>query len=336
MCFKTRGLFKCGKCPECLQERRLSWSLRLIQEWRETNCFSALLTYSQQHVPFIDGQMSLRKRDVQLFLKRLRHCFDEKVTYFIAAEYSPEKFRPHYHCLFFGLPERYSANEIKEILQKTWKLGFVGSRSNFIRSSAQINYTTGYLINLYEWKDDDKRERPFNLISKGLATSFHPDKNNIIKRDYNPFSIGWTFYDGQWHFNTPLNYDIDVVSLDDDIKIISHLEVEDYVNDSIDVINIQSEFYSSKKRVTTLGKVNSFPMPRIWREKAFTYYEREMLNYLKFIKKYKELLDYEKRYGEYDKNTDFPMWKQLKFHKWNQRKKSKKDKLLSDPETYFL
>lgn len=49
----------------------------------------------------------LRKRDIQLFVKRLRSSFDyelqrhAEVRYFICGEYGPEHYRPHYHCLFF-------------------------------------------------------------------------------------------------------------------------------------------------------------------------------------------------------------------------------------------
>lgn len=329
MCFKTKGLFKCGKCPECLQDRRTSWSLRLIQESRHLRCFSALLTYNEDNVPRCSDGMSLCKRDVQLFLKRLRHEFpDNKIKYYIAGEYSPQKLRPHYHCLFFGFPSDLASHEIKTILQKTWRLGFIGSFSDWLRSDAQINYATNYIINLYEWKDDDKRVRPFNLISKGLAMDYDEDVYSKIERHHNPRKFGWKFNKETKSFDYFAPYHLDVET--------NELVFDNDFFRDVDTIKIQQTIFDRKKRVTKLGKVHSYRMPRVWRNKVFTYEERDALNILHAIKNYKLEEQYQEMYGDYDSTSDFPMWKQLKYAKWVQRKKSKKDKLLSDPEHYFL
>lgn len=328
MCFKTQGLYKCGKCPECLQERRLSWSLRLMQYARENSCFSCLLTYNPESVPYTkDGLMTLKKKDVQNFIKRLRHHFNEKIKYFLAAEYSPQKLRPHYHLLLFGLPQEMERYQIKKILQETWGLGFVGSRSNWLASDAQIVYTTNYLVNLYEWKDDDSREKPFNLMSKGIALEYHPSKGNEIIRggSFDIYSYGWKFIDGQWTYCTPLVWNIENQCFD----------VEEGFNEFFDVIKVQQTVFNPKTKETKLDKVHKYPMPRVWRESSFTYDEREFLNVLKQIKAQKNFKQYIKNYGDYDKTVDFPMWKQLKYAKWSQRKSNKKDKILSYPDMYL-
>jgi len=324
MCFKTQGLYKCGKCPECLQERRLSWSLRLMQFARENSCFSCLLTYRPADVPLTDdGQMTLSKRHIQKFIKRLRHHFNEKIKYFISAEYSPQKLRPHYHCLLFGIDKEMERDSIKKILQETWGLGYVGSRSNWLASDAQIVYTTNYLVNLYEWNDDDLREKPFNLMSKGLAMEYHPADGKDFIRDI--FQYGWFFENGSWTYHTPLSWNPERECFDVDSDFI----------ENIDTIKIQQTVFNPKTKVTKLDKVHSYPMPRVWRESYFTYDERHNLNILKAILALKRYKQYMKEYGEYDKTTDFPMWKQLKYSKWNQRKKNKKDKRLSNPDMYL-
>lgn len=74
----------------------------LEQKLHERSCFITL-TYNKEHVPS-DG--SLRYRDCQLFLKRLRsRIYPVKVRYFLVGEYG-EKGRPHYHALLFGICDR--------------------------------------------------------------------------------------------------------------------------------------------------------------------------------------------------------------------------------------
>ena len=48
--------------------------------------------------------MSLRKRDFQLFMKRLRKKYsDDRIRFYACGEYGSETFRPHYHAILFGL-----------------------------------------------------------------------------------------------------------------------------------------------------------------------------------------------------------------------------------------
>lgn len=89
------------------------------------------LTYDGNHVP---EDYSLRKRDVQLFLKRLRKKKHEGIRYFGAGEYGETSGRPHYHlCLFnVGFPDRVlyakrgeASLYISEELSRIWDQGFV-------------------------------------------------------------------------------------------------------------------------------------------------------------------------------------------------------------------
>ena len=72
----------------------------------EDNCFLTL-TYDDDSLP---QWGSLRKRDFQLFMKRLRKKFPEKtIRYYHCGEYGEITARPHYHaCLFnFDFPDKY-------------------------------------------------------------------------------------------------------------------------------------------------------------------------------------------------------------------------------------
>lgn len=87
------------------------------------NCF-VTLTYA-------DAPVSLVKRDVQLFLKRLRRFFHgERISYFQCGEYGDQFARPHHHALLFGVdfPDkraRYQGSELytSKTLDRLWGLG---------------------------------------------------------------------------------------------------------------------------------------------------------------------------------------------------------------------
>lgn len=91
----------CGKCIECFQMQAEHWAKRVVLEGtlHEKNCV-VTLTYDPEHLP-VGG--TLCKRDVQLFLKRLReHIAPTKVRYFGCGEYGAHGMRPHYHLIIFG------------------------------------------------------------------------------------------------------------------------------------------------------------------------------------------------------------------------------------------
>lgn len=90
------------------------------------------------------------KRDVQLFLKRLRKRLEPfKVRYFICSEYGPETHRPHYHGIIFNYP--YDRNlskekviiEVEKALETAWKNGFVRAD---LCNGARCNYCAKYCV----------------------------------------------------------------------------------------------------------------------------------------------------------------------------------------------
>lgn len=98
--------FGCGQCLPCLINKRRTWTLRLLLEFyqHETASF-VTLTYSEQHTPLsVDCIPILCKREIQLFLKRLRKRFPEKrIRFYCGAEYTPKNHLPHYHLILFGV-----------------------------------------------------------------------------------------------------------------------------------------------------------------------------------------------------------------------------------------
>lgn len=94
----------CGQCIGCRLERSRQWAVRCMHEYRM--CFNAgfdssfvTLTYDEKHLPDDGG---LRKRDLQLFMKRLRKQTGEGVRFYACGEYGGQFGRPHYHVLLFN------------------------------------------------------------------------------------------------------------------------------------------------------------------------------------------------------------------------------------------
>lgn len=90
----------CGKCIGCRLESSRRWAVRCVHEaqMHEKNCFITL-TYSPENLP---ENGSLNKRDIQLFMKRLRFRFGAGIRFFQCGEYGDQTNRPHHHVLLFG------------------------------------------------------------------------------------------------------------------------------------------------------------------------------------------------------------------------------------------
>ncbi|UPW41895.1 replication initiator protein [Dipodfec virus RodF1_85] len=172
-------LCPCGKCAGCIRSYRQVWITRAILESychdERTNYF-VTLTYNDEWAP-ADG--SLRKRDFQLFIKRLRKKCG-RCRYFAVGEYGKKSFRPHYHAIIYGFTGS------SEDIQACWGQGFT-----FIGNvtPASCAYVAKYISKRY---DKDWRERvesrgvtpEFSLVSRkpGLGHDFVEEiSNGLLK-----------------------------------------------------------------------------------------------------------------------------------------------------------
>lgn len=149
---KARLELPCGRCIGCRLERSRQWAVRLTHE-AQMHDFSVFvtLTYDDRHLP---ADRSVSKRELQLFLKRLRQELAPiKIRFFGVGEYGDQTFRPHYHLLLFGV---HFADQIRlrdtpsghplyrsPTLEKVWKLG----HSSFGAVSFDAaRYVAGYCV----------------------------------------------------------------------------------------------------------------------------------------------------------------------------------------------
>lgn len=122
----------CGGCIGCRTTAARSWSLRCHLEMQQHSAAAfTTLTYSDHHLP-----VTLTKRHVQLFLKRLRKNVDAKIRFFASGEYGEKNGRPHYHALLYGLDNANYGD-----IDRSWQMG---QTKTVALTPAAINYVTGY------------------------------------------------------------------------------------------------------------------------------------------------------------------------------------------------
>lgn len=167
-------LLPCGQCIGCRLETTRTWAIRCVNEASlyNHNIFITL-TYDNEHLPH---DLSLRHRDFQLFMKRLRkHLGGRKIRYYMCGEYGEGHGRPHYHaCIFnYKFPDQlYFKSKggatlyTSHILDRLWGMGFSLIGAVTFQSAA---YIASYCTQKYTGKDAAKHYR---LIDKTTGETF--------------------------------------------------------------------------------------------------------------------------------------------------------------------
>lgn len=206
----------CGKCLACKLNYASEWSERIVLEASlyEKNSFITL-TYSDDNLPDVikndeTGELyhPLVKRDVQLFIKRLRKYFSgQKIRFFCAGEYGSLTSRPHYHLILFNCDfedkKKFFYNRStacrtyrSETLEKLWTYG-ISSIGEVTSSSA--NYCARYTL-----KKSGFGAKEFVLMSRrpGIGYEyFNLHKDEIYMTDKLYFN-----FNKNKHFTKPSRY----------------------------------------------------------------------------------------------------------------------------------
>lgn len=157
----------CGKCAFCLVNKRSQWMFRIHHEMRTQmhRGYFITLTYDEKHVPrAYDGRLSLRFRDVQLYLKKIRKQ-NYYAKYICVGEYGGQTLRPHYHLLIWtDCPDKN--------LEKIWAKG----RIHFgTLTMASAMYTLKYIIQPKHGDIESGLEKTRAQFSKGLGLGYLND-----------------------------------------------------------------------------------------------------------------------------------------------------------------
>lgn len=95
----------CGQCGACRYNKAKEYAIRIMNELVYYDDATFLtLTYDDDHLP---DDLSLSKREFQLFMKRFRRDLGgKKVRFFASGEYGDKgkrRINPHYHVILFGV-----------------------------------------------------------------------------------------------------------------------------------------------------------------------------------------------------------------------------------------
>lgn len=168
---KQHTYVPCNKCVECAIQYSNVWSYRCMLEstLHKDNCFITL-TYNEDNLPV---GASLKKRDFQLFMKRLRKYlsrFAIKIRFFACGEYGKKHNRPHYHAIIFGWQPAdliyYKTDKkgeklyLSDTLAKIWDKGFISVGS---LSLTTCKYCAKYMTKALDFNKGV--EKPFTLMS---------------------------------------------------------------------------------------------------------------------------------------------------------------------------
>lgn len=201
-------LVPCGKCIGCRLDYSRTWADRLMLELQYHDAaWFVTLTYDGDHAPISrvcddetgewTGGLTLCKRDCQLFLKRLRKRLpDDSIRFYLAGEYGPTTFRPHYHAIIFGLhltdlqPFSRSSLGYQYYLSPTvssvWGLGYVLVGAVSWETCA---YTARYVTKKLDGTEAELAyeqfglQPPFSLMSRkpGIARRYYEDHPDICR-----------------------------------------------------------------------------------------------------------------------------------------------------------
>lgn len=201
----------CGQCIGCRMDYAHEWTNRLLLEkelYSDSECHFVTLTYSEDWISkrllpahdndtgeVVPNLWSLSKRELQLFMKRLRKALpNDKIRFYACGEYGGKNGRAHYHLILFGchlpcddlqpLGRSQIGNDYysSKLLNLCWPFGFnVVARV----TPESIGYTARYMLK--KQKGDDSfvytnynLVAPFSLCSRKPGIGFryyesHPE-----------------------------------------------------------------------------------------------------------------------------------------------------------------
>jgi hypothetical protein len=166
----------CGRCPPCKLRRVNSWAYRLYQQQKISDYSHFItLTYNTNTVPIShNGFMTLVKKDIQNFFKRLRkNTQNTNIKYYACGEYGTKNNRPHYHAIVFNVQN-------EQDFADAWTLegNMIGSIHIGKVESDSIAYTLKYIDKSTYIKKHSRDDRisEFSLMSKNIGVNYLTDE----------------------------------------------------------------------------------------------------------------------------------------------------------------
>lgn len=262
----------CGRCPHCQERRVNDWVFRLLQEDRvSTSAHFITLTYDAAHVPMSPhGFMTLRKKDFQDYMKRLRKLSDAychkhdvgfylSIKYYACGEYGDINKRPHFHAIVFNVPD-------PQLFVDAWSLDGIqlGIVDVGTVTGDSIAYCCKYINKQHRHTRKfhrDDRVGEFSLMSNGLGKSYLTDKT--IRYHRADLSRNYISKEGGYKIALPRFYRDRIFTLDEKLFQSSLAQDASYEQELKDRRYVQETYgdsmsYESWVQAGKAGRLYSF------------------------------------------------------------------------------
>lgn len=172
----------CGKCLNCIENRKRETSLRMqLESANYINKYFVTLTYDNMKASYDENGLTiLNKKHIKAYIEALQYVQKQhygedykleknKLKYIISGEYGENSTkRAHYHLVI-------ATNiYIERYLKTKWKYGIADIQR--IKSMAAINYTAQYSSKKMGRNKDNKKVLPFVAWSRGLGKKWIEEK----------------------------------------------------------------------------------------------------------------------------------------------------------------
>lgn len=300
----------CGKCIGCRLDYSREWANRCLLEMEDYKSSLFLtLTYDDEHLPrrfysrLDTGETDLesnplRKRDFQLFMKRLRKWYStaredsslwlssasdvsafescersEQLRFFACGEYGDKFGRPHYHAIIFGLGmlrdfEFYNNSKlgfpmyVSKTLENLWQKGYVVIEECTWETCA---YTARYIMKklngpMSDYYDLNALTPPFVLMSRmpGIGRSYLDRHPEIL----NFKSISVPSYNRPGNFTVPKYFRRVEKQLDEETcfnrSVLNRLNAEASLQLKLDKVSQKVSAMLESEEVSLKSKTESF------------------------------------------------------------------------------
>lgn len=185
----------CGKCNNCLRGKAwIHTSMIVAERLEHGNATFVTLTYDDDNQPRnASGLGVLHKADIQLFLKRLRKKWKQRLRYYLVGEYGSRTQRPHYHLALFGYPNchfgrsRFSKRKGQtktfccghcNRIRDTWNKGIVELGE---LTPASSGYVAGYVSKSVQARNSDALK---HLPPQFATMSLRPGLGHVYSLRY--------------------------------------------------------------------------------------------------------------------------------------------------------
>lgn len=201
----------CRHCVGCRLDKSREWANRAIMEqlYHDESWFLTL-TYDDEHLPpaypvdpatgeILSVHATIVKRDLQMFMKRLRFNSGQSFRYFAAGEYGSQTYRPHYHLLIFGLKlsdlsvisKNFAGQPyfVSDLIAKCWPNGIhilgpvTWQSASYVARYTMKKATHGFDKRYYDVAGIQPEFQTMSL-KPGIGYQYYVDNPHIFDYDY--------------------------------------------------------------------------------------------------------------------------------------------------------